>query len=76
MLAFINDGVTQLGYWDARFVLRKALDSIVATYVILCEGSVASLQRVSLGPIERYGEVLSGAFIALIGVALWLGPLL
>ena len=47
----------------------------IATYVILCVGSVAGLQRVSLGPVERYGEVLSGAFIALIGVAFWLWPL-
>jgi hypothetical protein len=48
----------------------------IATYVILCVGSVAGLQRISLGPIERYGEVLSGAFIALIGVAFGLWALL
>ncbi|HEY5410057.1 MAG TPA: hypothetical protein VIJ94_04955 [Caulobacteraceae bacterium] len=48
----------------------------IVTYVVLCVGSVAGLERVSLGPIERYGEVLSGAFIALIGVAFWLWPLL
>ena len=48
----------------------------IATYVILCVGSVAGLQRMSFGPLERYGEVLSGAFIALIGVAFWLWPLL
>jgi ABC-type nickel/cobalt efflux system permease component RcnA len=50
--------------------------STIATYVILCVASVAGLERVSLGPIERYGEVLSGAFIAVIGVAFWLWPLL
>jgi ABC-type nickel/cobalt efflux system permease component RcnA len=48
----------------------------IATYVVLSVISVASLQRVSLGPLEKYGEVLSGAFIALIGLAFWLWPLL
>ncbi|MHB8529081.1 MAG: hypothetical protein ACYC8V_06165 [Caulobacteraceae bacterium] len=48
----------------------------IATYVILCVGSMAGLQRVRLGPIERYGEVLSGAFIAVIGVVFWIWPLL
>jgi ABC-type nickel/cobalt efflux system permease component RcnA len=50
--------------------------STIATYVILCVASVAGLERVSLGPIERYGEVLSGAFIAIIGVAFWAWPFL
>jgi len=50
--------------------------STIATYVILCVASVAGLERVSLGPIERYGEVLSGAFIAVIGVAFWAWPFL
>jgi hypothetical protein len=45
--------------------------STIATYVVLCVLSSEGLQRVSLGPLERYGEVLSGAFIALVGVAFW-----
>jgi len=44
----------------------------IATYVLLCVYSTAGLRRVSLGPLERYGEVLSGGFIALVGVAFWL----
>lgn len=48
----------------------------IATYVVLCVGSVAGLKRINLGPVERYGEVLSGAFIALIGVAFGLWALL
>ena len=48
----------------------------IATYVTLCVASLAGLERVSLGPLERYGEVLSGAFIALIGVVFWVWPLL
>ena len=48
----------------------------IATCIILCVGSVASLSRLSLGPLEKYDEVLSGAFIALIGFAFWPWPLL
>jgi ABC-type nickel/cobalt efflux system permease component RcnA len=48
----------------------------IATYMVLCVASVAGLQRVSLGPLEKYGEVLSGAFIALVGLVFWLWPLL
>ena len=42
--------------------------STIATYVILSVAGVSGLQRISFGTFERYGEVLSGAFIALTGV--------
>jgi hypothetical protein len=48
--------------------------STIATYVLLCVYSTAGLQRVRLGAFERYGEVLSGAFIALVGLAFWIWP--
>lgn len=50
--------------------------STIATYVALCVYSVAGLERASLGPLERYGEILSGGFIALIGVIFWFWPVL
>ena len=50
--------------------------STIATYVALCVYSTAGLQRLHLGAFERYGEVVSGAFIALVGVAFWLWPTL
>jgi hypothetical protein len=50
--------------------------STIATYVLLCVYSTAGLQRVQLGAFERYGEVLSGAFIALVGLAFWMWPVL
>jgi hypothetical protein len=50
--------------------------STIVTYVVLCVYSAAGLQRVRLGAVERYGEVLSGAFIALVGVAFWIWPVL
>lgn len=48
----------------------------IATYVLLCVYSTAGLQRVSLGPLERYGEVISGGFIALVGMVFWVWPIL
>jgi ABC-type nickel/cobalt efflux system permease component RcnA len=48
----------------------------IATYILLCVYSTAGLQRVHLGSVERYGEVLSGGFIALVGLAFWLWPAL
>jgi hypothetical protein len=50
--------------------------STIVTYVLLCTYSTAGLQRVRLGSIERYGEVLSGAFIAVVGFTFWLWPVL
>ena len=50
--------------------------STIATYMVLCVSSTVGLQRIQLGAFERYGEVLSGAFIALVGVAFWLWPVL
>ena len=48
--------------------------STIATYLLLCVYSTAGLQRVRFGAFERYGEVMSGAFIALVGVAFWIWP--
>lgn len=42
--------------------------STIATYVTMCVGGLRSLQRISLGPFERYGEVLSGLFVAAVGL--------
>lgn len=50
--------------------------STIATYVLLCVYSTAGLQRVRLGAFERYGEVLSGTFIAVVGVTFWFWPVL
>jgi len=42
--------------------------STMVTYITLCVSSSAAVDRVHLGPLERYGEVLSGAFIAVVGL--------
>ena len=60
------------GKYGAGLIAAMALGfalSTIATYVALCVTSVAGLQRLRLGNIERYGEVLSGALIVAIGLA-------
>jgi hypothetical protein len=42
--------------------------STIATYVALCTISSAALERLHLGPLESYGEILSGLFIMLVGI--------
>ena len=42
--------------------------STIGTYVLMCVGSMTGLQKVTLGPLERYGEVISGVFIAALGL--------
>ena len=56
-------GATVLGVMAAVFAATT-----IATYVATCAFGVAGLARISLGPLERYGEVLSGAFVAAVGV--------
>jgi hypothetical protein len=48
----------------------------IATYVGLCVLSSTGLSRLSLGPLERFGEVLSGALIAALGLVFWVWPVL
>ena len=56
-------GVGQLAIMAAIFAA-----STIATYIAMCLLGTAGLQRATLGRFERYGEVLSGVLIALIGV--------
>ena len=67
------------GRYGAGLVILMSLVfglTTIATYVLLCAYSVAGLKRVSLGPLERYGEMLSGGFIALVGLVFWIWPVL
>ena len=42
--------------------------STIATYVVMCTLGVRGLRQTSFGSLERYGEVLSGLFVAAFGV--------
>lgn len=48
--------------------------STIATYVLLSVGSATGLQRLRLGAMEQYGEMISGGAIALVGLAFWWWP--
>jgi hypothetical protein len=41
----------------------------IGTYVALCVAARRGVQRTHFGPLERYGEVISGSFIAALGIA-------
>jgi hypothetical protein len=46
----------------------------IATYMVVSVAAARGMQNVNLGPLERYGEVLSGAFIAALGVVFLMFP--
>jgi hypothetical protein len=64
------------GIWLIILMALVFVASTIAAYVALCVISTAELQRVHLGAFERYGEVISGAFIMLIGAVFWAWPVL
>jgi hypothetical protein len=64
-------GIAQLGLMAVVFAAAT-----IATYVFLCVASASGAARLDLGPLERYGEVLSGSFIALLGLVFLFFPML
>lgn len=48
--------------------------STIATYVTLCIASAGGLRRLRLGRFETYGEVISGSFVALLGLVFLIVP--
>ncbi|MHB1799639.1 MAG: hypothetical protein ACYCUI_15295 [Vulcanimicrobiaceae bacterium] len=64
------------GIWLIVLMALVFAASTITTYMVLCVSSAAGLQRVHLGAFERYGEVISGAFIMLVGAVFWVWPVL
>jgi nickel/cobalt transporter (NicO) family protein len=67
------------GKYGARLIVPMAAVfavSTIATYAVLCVHATAGLQRLRLGAFERYGEVLSGGVIAMVGLIFGLWPAL
>jgi threonine/homoserine/homoserine lactone efflux protein len=56
------------GPWQLAIMAIVFAISTITTYVVMCLLGTSGLQGVSFGRFERYGEVLSGAFIALTGL--------
>ena len=64
-------GLGLIGVMSAVFAL-----STIATYVVASVFAADRLSRLSIGPLERYGEVISGALIATVGVVFLACPVL
>jgi ABC-type nickel/cobalt efflux system permease component RcnA len=62
-LAASTRGPALLGIMTGAFALTT-----IATYIVMCSIGLRGLQRASLGPLERYGEVISGLFVAAVGI--------
>ncbi len=63
-------------YGTATLAIMAAVFSAatILTYVAMTVSSFAALDRVNLGPLEKYGEVLSGALVTLVGVLFAIFP--
>jgi putative Mn2+ efflux pump MntP len=53
-------------YWELVLAAVFAATTI-GTYVVTCVLSAAGLEKLRLTPLERYGEVISGGFVAIVG---------
>ncbi|HEY5340612.1 MAG TPA: hypothetical protein VIK27_06270 [Candidatus Aquilonibacter sp.] len=62
-LAASTSGVALLATMAVVFALAT-----VVTYVTTCVAGVVGFQRASLGPFEKYGELISGALVAVVGM--------
>jgi hypothetical protein len=60
------------GFGFLAFMSAVLAVSTIVTYAFLCVFSAAALQRMRFGAFERYGEVLSGVFMAIVGLAFWI----
>jgi hypothetical protein len=65
-------GAARYGVWFVVFVALAFAISTIATYVVLSVAAVRGLSMLRAAPLERYGEVLSGAVVALLGAAYFL----
>ena len=58
-------------YGVATIVVMAVLfaASTMATYLVRSVAAASGLQRLKLGAFEQYGEIISGLFVALVGLA-------
>ncbi|HXW77650.1 MAG TPA: hypothetical protein VEJ20_09580 [Candidatus Eremiobacteraceae bacterium] len=65
-------GAARYGLWFVAVVAGLFAISTIATYVAFSLAARSGLAVLRLGKLERYGEVLSGAVVALLGAAYFL----
>lgn len=59
---------SRYGVWQLVIMAVVFAASTIGTYIAMCLLGSTGLEHVRLGRLEKYGEVLSGAFVALIGL--------
>ncbi len=64
------------GLWLLGVMAGVFAVSTIATYVVMCVYASRSLHQVRTHAFERYGEVLSGGFIVLLGLIFLIWPVL
>jgi putative Mn2+ efflux pump MntP len=57
----------KFGVWAEIALAIVFAATTIGTYVVTCVLSAAGLEKLRLTPLERYGEVISGGFVALVG---------
>ena len=70
--AFFAAGQYGLGLLIVMALVFAA--ATIATYIVLSVYSAKGLKQVRFGRFERYGEIVSGTLIAVVGVAFWFWP--
>jgi putative Mn2+ efflux pump MntP len=57
----------KFGAWAEIALAIVFAATTIGTYVVTCVLSAAGLEKLRLTPLERYGEVISGGFVAIVG---------
>jgi putative Mn2+ efflux pump MntP len=57
----------KFGGWAEVALAIVFAATTIGTYVVTCVLSAAGLEKLRLTPLERYGEVISGGFVAIVG---------
>ena len=64
----------QYGLWLLIIMALVFAAATISTYILFSVYSAKGLKQVRFGRFERYGEIVSGAVIALVGAVFWFWP--
>jgi threonine/homoserine/homoserine lactone efflux protein len=64
----------QYGLWLLIIMALVFAAATISTYILFSVYSAKGLKRVRFGRFERYGEIVSGVVIALVGAVFWFWP--
>ena len=64
----------QYGLWLLIIMALVFAAATISTYILFSAYSAKGLKQVRFGRFERYGEIVSGAVIALVGAVFWFWP--